>query len=285
MVAMLPADLEFLAQTSLVEFCEMYSDGTIAEQYKHLSLSDIVRLSEELNTQQVSDGFVVEEEAGNERTVETFKWREKLPNSNNTNVPFVLLRGDENNDATVALSMELYSEELSELDNNEVLEVEVKDTNGDIKHDKFKLDLDYPKDEKLSRKCAGLAGSGSEFLCTYCSESRKTCKIPPYVGDAEVSLSNTLLKETAQYCQLNPSKKSQELLSKVAIGVKEKPMCSTELFKERPDCLHLDINVTTQLTTIAARLFYHGETGQPLKYEKTEADRREMESSAAKVGF
>ena len=235
---MLPADL---AQMSLVDFCDLYSSGNLPEEFKHLSLSDIVRLSEEDNEQLGNLTSVVSYREVREESIEKkkFEWREKLPNSNNTNVPFVLLRGDENNEATVALSFGLYSSEFRELDNNEHLEVEVKGPDGDLKYDKFLVDIDYPKDEKLARKASGLAGSGSDFLCTYCSASRATCKDPPYSGDTKVSLTNTLLKETAHYCQLNPSKRSQELLSKVAKGVKEKPLCSTELSKERPDALHL----------------------------------------------
>ena len=80
---------------------------------------------------------------------------------------------------------------------------------------------------------------------------------PPYSGNAGVTLTNNLIHETAHYCQLNPNKKSQELLGKVARGVKNKPLCSTEPKDERPDALHLDINVTSFLITIACRIYIY----------------------------
>lgn len=40
--------------------------------------------------------------------------------------------------------------------------------------------------------------------------------------------------------------------------------------------------MTRQLTTVASRLFHHKESGQPLKYEKTEGEKKEMESNEAK---
>lgn len=168
----------------------------------------------------------------------TFQWREKLPNSNNTNPPILLWRGDENCSSTVALAFGIYDEEFKEL-KDEVMEVTVKNCEGANHKVKFEVDLDFPKDEKLSRKHAGLAGSGSDNLCTYCSQSRKSAKDPPHSGCNPVTLSNTLLREAAHYCQFNPSKKSQEQLSKIALGVKEVPLSTTELNDERPDALHL----------------------------------------------
>ena len=168
----------------------------------------------------------------------TFQWREKLPNSNNTNPPILLWRGDENCSSTVALAFGIYDEEFIDL-KEEVMEVTVKNCEGLNQKVKFQVELDFPKDEKLSRKHAGLAGSGSDYLCTYCSQSRKSAKDPPHSGCNPVTLSNTLLREAAHYCQFNPSQKSQEQLSKIALGVKEVPLSTTELYDERPDALHL----------------------------------------------
>ena len=104
---------------------------------------------------------------------------------------------------------------------------------------------------------------------------------PPHSGCAEVTLTNQLLKETGTYCQLNPAKRSQAQLSKVSLGRVDKPLTSTEPVDERPDTLHMDINITTNLVTIAERLFYHKQTGQPLKYTKTENDKKSMDSCSA----
>jgi hypothetical protein len=209
-----------------------------------------------------------------------FWWKEKKPNSNNTNVPLLLWRGDENNSATLSLAFGLYDEEFNNIE-NEVLEIKVKSVDGQEKMEKIVVELDFPKDEKLARKSSGLAGSGSEYLCTYCSASRKTAMNPPHTGNAPVTLTNNMLREACHYCQLNPSKKSQAQLSKVSLGTKEMPLCSTEALQETPDTLHLDINVTKQLVTIACRLLHHKRTGQPLTYVKSDEDKKEMESSEA----
>ena len=209
-----------------------------------------------------------------------FWWKEKKPNSNNTNVPLLLWRGDENNSATIALAFGLYEEEFKNIE-NEVLEIKVKSVDGDERFAKIEVELDFPKDEKLARKSSGLAGSGSEYLCTYCSASRNTVMNPPHTGNAPVTLTNNLLREACHYCQLNPSKKSQSQLSKISLGTKEMPLCSTEAVQETPDALHLDINVTKQLVTIACRLLHHKRTGQPLTYIKSDGDKKEMESSEA----
>ena len=60
------------------------------------------------------------------------------------------------------------------------------------------------------------------------------------------------------------------------------PLTSTEPCNEKPDCLHLDINITKHLITVASRLYHNGRTGQPIVYAKSEADRKELESSEAK---
>ena len=90
-----------------------------------------------------------------------FWWKEKKPNSNNTNVPLLLWRGDENNSATIALAFGLYEEEFKNIE-NEVLEIKVKSVDGDERFAKIEVEMDFPKDEKLARKSSGLAGSGSE---------------------------------------------------------------------------------------------------------------------------
>ena len=210
-----------------------------------------------------------------------FWWRESLPNSNYTNIPILVWRGDENNSSTLALAFGLYEDEFEELQKDHIMEVNVENSDNAITQMKFQVDLDFPKDEKLSRKHAGMAASGSDNMCTYCTQSRKTVKVPPYSGDNPVTLTNALLKEASHYCRVNPSKKSQEQLSKIACGVKEVPFSSTEPKDERPDSLHLDINVTKHLVTIASRLFHHEVSGQPLKYEKSGLEKKEMESSEA----
>ena len=269
-----------LLKMSLKDYCELYRSGNLPDQFKNLTLNEIaIKAGEESASVDEEQYDIV---LDHEQQEKSFQWREKFPNSNNTNVPLVLWRGDENNGATLALAFGLYDDEFSELKTHHSLEVEVKASDGEATTVKFDVDLDFPKDEKLARKHAGLAGSGSDNLCTYCSCSRNTIKNPPHSGDACVTLTNTLLKEASHYCRLNPARKSQAAISKIALGIKETPLSSTEPGDERPDALHLDINVTKHLITIAARLFHHKESGQPLRYEKTEVDKKEMENSEAK---
>ena len=313
-----PSDLVNL---SVRELCELFRSGNLPEHFKDLSLTEIVHevtkdtsnkggyegdeqhqqlqvgvdILEEGGTQQGLDeeqeGFGIQEQQGEagphgqqemsgSSNENTFQWREKLPNSNNTNPPILLWRGDENCNSTIALAFGIYEDEFKEI-SDRVFEVEVKNSNEEPIQVRFDVDLDFPKDEKLSRKHAGLAGSGSDHLCTYCSQSRKNVKDPPFSGSNPVTLTNTLLREASHYCQLNPSRKSQEQISKVALGVKDAPLSSTEPKDERPDALHLDINVTNHLVKIASRLFHHKVSGQPLKYEKAGIDKNEMESNEA----
>ena len=240
-----------------------------------VDLEPVVDLEPELEPE-----FAMEQEEA-EANKKTFWWRESLPNSNYTNIPVLIWRGDENNSSTLALAFGLYEDEFKELQKDYVIEMKVKDSDNGSSNFKFKVDLDFPKDEKLARKHAGMAASGSDNMCTYCTQSRKTVKVPPFSGDNPVTLTNSLLKEASHYCRVNPSKKSQEQLSKIACGVKEIPLSSTEPTDERPDSLHLDINVTKHLVTIASRLFHHKVSGQPLKYEKSGLEKKEMESSEA----
>ena len=81
---------------------------------------------------------------------------------------------------------------------------------------------------------------------------------------------------------MNPGNKSQTQLSKISNGDKDIPICSTEPRDEKPDCLHLDINVTKHLITVASRIYHHKCSGQPLKDIKSELDKKEIESSEAK---
>ena len=56
------------------------------------------------------------------------------------------------------------------------------------------VELELPKDEKLARNCHGQAGSGSDFLCTYCDASRKTVSKPPYLLTVILILERTIRK-------------------------------------------------------------------------------------------
>ena len=158
----------------------------------------------------------------------------------------------------------------------------VRSESGEL-WERISINLDYPKDEKLARKCHGQAASGSDYLCTYCDASRRTISEPPYIGDKNVNLTSTLLSEAARYCNLNPGKKSQEVIVKHSYGIKEQPITSTEPKDEIPDALHLDINVTTHLITIAVRIYhYGGREGAKFQYEKSEAEKKGIERSEAK---
>ena len=123
-------------------------------------------------------------------------------------------RGDENNSATVAIAFGLYDREFQQLQNDHNLNILVSDDQEEV-WEKVMINLDLPKDEKLARKCHGQAGSGSDFLCTYCDVSRKSVSNPPYCGNKEVTLTSTLLAEAARYCNHNPGKKKPRSNSEV----------------------------------------------------------------------
>ena len=211
--------------------------------------------------------------------IKSFLWREEKPNSDQSNIPLLLWRGDENNLATLAWAFGLYDREFRNLQSMHNLKVFVSGEHGDL-WETISINLDLPKDEKLARKSHGQAGAGSDFLCTYCDSSRKTVSEPPYSGDKGVNLTSTLLSEASRYCNLNPGKKSQEQVAKHSFGTKDIPITSTEPLLEIPDALHLDINVTTHLITIACRIYhYGGKENAKFQYEKVEAEKRDIEMS------
>ena len=145
---------------------------------------------------------------GLERVERTFTWREEKPNSNNTNPPLLLWRGDENNDATISLAFGVYDQEFTDL-KEEYMKIEVETSDGRKLEETCSVELNHPKNEKLARKALGLAASGSDYLCTYCTASHKNAVENPITENLGVTLTNKLLKESAQYCQMNPGKKSQ----------------------------------------------------------------------------
>ena len=206
-------------------------------------------------------------------------WKEEKPNSNKTNIPLIIVRGDENNEATCALCIGLYDEELSEIE-KDIFMIGCE-RNGDHRSEKVIFECYLLKDEKLARKCHGLAGAGSAYLCTYCDVLRNKIREEDVSGSISVTKSNELEKEAAAYCLLNPGKKSQETLSKYSHGIRSEPFVSSQPFKEPPDSLHLDINITTHLVTIATRI-YHFADSQNYIYEKRDSMRKEMESSEEK---
>jgi hypothetical protein len=210
-------------------------------------------------------------------------WREAKPNSDKTNIPVLLWRADENNTASVALAFGLYNEEFKNLNEKENLKIRVKDEDSESRMETVLVHLDFPKDEKLARKVHGLAAAGSDYLCTYCEASRKAVSDPPYSGSARVTLTSTLLAEASYYCNLNPGKKSQEQIVKQSHGVKGTPITSVEPEQAVPDALHLDLNVTHHLITIACRIYHFGGQKKPtFQYNKTELLKKDLEKSEAK---
>ena len=286
---MIPADL---ADMTLEEFCNLYSSGQLPHEFEDKSLKQIVLEAAQQRQQdqhEEQDQYQLDQEQSQLEleqvevcdeifTEKTMQWREKHPNSNLTNPPLLLWRGDENNDATVACALGVYEEEFSSI-KNELIEVQVEAHDGTIIQEMCSVEIDHPKDEKLARKLNGLAGSGSDYLCTYCSCSRKNISKEEWVS--EVTLTNRQLREAAHYCHLNPAKKKQDQISKISFGVKQVPIVYSDPAEEKPDSLHLDINVSKHLITVAARLFHHKVSGQPLVYTKAAGDKKQMESSEA----
>ena len=210
-------------------------------------------------------------------------WREDKPNSDESNIPLLLWRGDENNSATLSLAFGKFDKEIVKLSTEENIAIQVDTGNGDRVTETVAVDLTLPKDEKLSRKVYGLAGSGSDYLCTYCDESRATIKEPPYSGAKPVTLTSNLLNEAARYGNINPARVSQAVLVKQTLGVKEMPLTSTDPEREIPDTLHLDINVVQHLVCIACRIYHYGFAENPVfRYEKTELEKKDIEKSEEK---
>ena len=147
--------------------------------------------------------------------------------------------------------------------------------------EKVEMELVYPKDEKLARKSHGKAAAGSMYLCTYCDATRQSVIQPPHLGSIPVTLTNKLEEEASYYMALNPGKKSQETLAKHSIGMKESPLLKNDPDEEPPDPLHLDLNISAHLITIACRIMHYGETGT-FKYEKGEVERKAVEATEAK---
>ena len=209
-------------------------------------------------------------------------WREPKPNSDKTNIPFILFRGDENSTVTLSMALGLYQKEFKTLHEDEKLKICVSRDELAMKTETFSTHLDFPMDEKLATRVHGLAGSGSDYLCTYCDASRKKVREGPFSGAQEVTLSSTLLKEASFYCNLNPGKKSQEQLVKHSHGTKDIPLSSTEPSQETPDALHLDLNISKHLITIACRIHYFGQFEKPaFKYEKGGLLKEDLEKSEA----
>ena len=70
---------------------------------------------------------------------------------------------------------------------------------------------------------------------------------------------------------------------KHSFGVKEMPLTSTEPAQEVPDALHLDINVSQHLITIACRIYHYGGKINPsFQYSKTDLHKKDIERSESK---
>ena len=62
----------------------------------------------------------------------SFLWREDKPNSDKSNIPLLLWRGDENNQATLAWAFGLYDREFKSLSNLHDLCVFVRSESGEL---------------------------------------------------------------------------------------------------------------------------------------------------------
>ena len=113
---MIPADL---ADMTLEEFCNLYSSGQLPHEFEDKSLKQIVLEAAQQRQQdqhEEQDQYQLDQEQSQLEleqvevcdeifTEKTMQWREKHPNSNLTNPPLLLWRGDENNDATVVCAL------------------------------------------------------------------------------------------------------------------------------------------------------------------------------------
>ena len=82
-----------------------------------------------------------------------FVWKEEKPNSDKSNIPLLLWRGDENNTATVALAFGLYDKEFKELQElHDLLVLVSKDEPHEMSWVGVNVYLALPKDEKLPRQ-------------------------------------------------------------------------------------------------------------------------------------
>ena len=122
-----------LSHMSLREICNLYKSGGFPESFKDLSLADIVKIADQEDPGhdeiQVRFDELDPGQEGLERVERTFTWREEKPNSNNTNPPLLLWRGDENNDATISLAFGVYDQEFTDL-KEEYMKIEVETSDG-----------------------------------------------------------------------------------------------------------------------------------------------------------
>ena len=129
MTSMMAADL---AKLSLKDFIGLYNSDSLPEEFKHLTISDIVRIAENEEQNQEAgipsnlgagqnaalregqdepeDNIVV-----TNTVTRSFTWREKTPYSNNCNTPLLLWRANENSDATLSLAFGLYDQEFMDM--------------------------------------------------------------------------------------------------------------------------------------------------------------------------
>ena len=146
-----------LANMSLQDIFKLLASGNLQDNIllpsmENLSISDIVNMGDEEEVGQVVEDVFEdlgadhsEHEVELNTVIKVFSWREPLPNSNFTNAPLLLWRGDENSDATTTLAFGVYEEEFVELGQNELLEVQVKNSEGNFVNETFSVEMDFPK--------------------------------------------------------------------------------------------------------------------------------------------
>ena len=149
---------------------------------------------------------------------------------------------------------------------------------------RFEIRVTRTVDEKLSRILHGRATAGSSRPCVCCSLSREDCKNKANWGTQPITQTSELEKQIANFCLDNPMKLSSQAVSKVAEGMKSRPVTNVEPKDEVPDNLHFKINVSEYLFTIQKRIVAVEDDVNPTpKYDNVAANKDKNHQTEIKL--
>ncbi|KAK3089575.1 hypothetical protein FSP39_004762 [Pinctada imbricata] len=160
---------------------------------------------------------------------------EKRPNSVKTNRPVLEAICDENNHGSSTLCLLPIENERSYM-KGKIIRIQTEF--GWRRHVLFFSNSMI--DEKLDRTNSGLAGSGSNYLCTLCDATRETAL--SNLGNFVINRSYAETAEIAEYMRINPDNLTKADLNKISKGIKSTPLLQAESIEKGIDATHADIN-------------------------------------------
>ena len=159
----------------------------------------------------------------------------KNPNSVRTNWPVLECICDENNKASLSLSLLPIEREFLE---DKVIKIKT----GENKWREHKIKfVNSMTDEKHDKSISGYQGSGSGYICVLCHATHATCK--SNLGTFRIDRLHDETRNLAHYILFNPDKFSDKDLSKVAQGVSHLPVSHCDPLDKILDATHADINI------------------------------------------